>query len=302
MGLNEAHRFVCANHGEDKRLSEFLNAIGQYAFLRHALLAGALASAACGVIGSFVIIRRIVFISGGIAHTVLGGMGIAYWMGADPLYGALIASLVAALTIGLVSLRMREHEDTVIGALWAVGMAVGILFIARAPGYNVDLMSYLFGDILLVDRKDLILIGVLDAAILAVVALRYRQLMAVCFDEEHARLQGIHVEANYLLLLCLIALTVVTLIQVVGLILVIALLTLPAAIAHQYTRSMAMMMLVAVALGFGFTVAGLAVSYQPNLPTGATIVLLAGVTYLASTVGRALWDGWRRRKMKADGQ
>ena len=278
-------------------MSEFLNAVGQYAFLRHALLAGALAAVACGVVGSFVIVRRIVFISGGIAHTVLGGMGIAYWMGADPLYGALVASLVAALTIGLVSLRVREHEDTVIGALWAVGMAVGILFIARAPGYNVDLMSYLFGDILLVDHRGLMLIGALDAAILAVVALRYRQLMAVCFDEEHARLQGINVEVNYLLLLCLIALTVVTLIQVVGLILVIALLTLPAAIAHQYVRSMAAMMAVAVVLGFGFTVAGLAASYRPDLPTGATIVLLAGAAYLASAVGKAFWNRWRRRRM-----
>ncbi len=255
--------------------------------MQYALLAGLLASVACGVIGAYVVVRRIVSISGGIAHAVLGGMGVAYFLGASPMLGALAAALVSALVIGWNSLRAKQHEDTLIGALWAVGMAIGILFISRTPGYSIDLMSYLFGDILLVPRGDLYLMAGLDTAIIVLVLLLYRQFLAVCFDEEFARLQGVRVEAVYLLLLCLIALTVVTLIKIVGLILVIALLTLPAAIALHYVRSLGKVMLLAAVLGFVFTSGGLAISYQPDLPTGATIILLAGVSYLVSMLLKA---------------
>lgn len=279
-------------------MSAFLGALSHHAFLQHALLAGLLASIGCGVMGTYVVVKRITFLAGGIAHTVLGGMGIAYYLGYSPFAGALLSALLSALLIGWISLRWRQHEDTLIGALWAVGMAVGILFISRTPGYNVDLMSYLFGNILMVPRQSLYLMGLLDGVILLTVLLFYRQLLAVAFDEEFARLRGVSVNFFYLLLLCMVALTVVLLIQVVGLILVIALLTLPAAIAGQYTHSLASMMGLAVALGMVFTSGGLALSYSPDLPAGATIILLAGGAYLLSTLSLGLWRRWGRYQAK----
>ena len=275
-------------------MSAFLDALAQHAFLQQALAAGMLASIACGIVGSYVVVRRISYLAGGVAHTVLGGMGIAYFLGKSPIGGALIAALLAALIIGWVSLRFRQHEDTIIGALWAVGMALGILFISRTPGYNVDLMSYLFGNILMVSRSDLLLMAGLDSVIVVLVWLFRKQFLAVCFDEEFARLRNVPVDVFYLGLLLIVALTVVILIQVVGLVLVIALLTLPAAIASQYARSLSVMMLVATILGILFTGAGLALSYEPDLPAGATIILLAGLVYLLSALGRGLWLRWRR--------
>jgi zinc transport system permease protein len=283
-------------------MSAFLAALATQSFLQHALAAGVLASIACGIVGSYVVVKRIGYLAGGVAHTVLGGMGIAYFLGKSPIGGALVAALLAAAIIGWVNLRLRQHEDTIIGALWAVGMAIGVLFISRTPGYNVDLMSYLFGNILMVPREDLLLMAGLDAVIVALVVLFRKQFLAVCFDEEFARLRGVPVGLFYLLLLWMVALTVVILIQVVGLILVLALLTLPAAIAGQYTRTLAAMMLVATLLGMIFTGAGLALSYEPDLPAGATIILLAGVAYLCSALGRGVWLLWRRGAVPSAGK
>jgi zinc transport system permease protein len=261
---------------------EFVNALLTQGFLQNALMAALLASFGCGIIGTFVVVKRIGYLAGGIAHSVLGGLGIAYYLGADPRAGAMVAAVAAALIIGGVSLRWKQHEDIVIGALWAIGMAIGIVFISQTPGYNVDLMSYLFGNILMVSRTDLYVMAGLDVAVGALVALFYKQLVAVCFDEEFARIRGVSVGAVYLLLLGMVAVTVVSLIQVVGLILVIALFTLPAAIAGQFVGSVAAMIVAACALGAVFGFAGLGVSYASNLPSGATIILLAGIAYLIS--------------------
>ena len=261
---------------------EFFISLKTHTFLLHALIAGFLASIACGIMGSFVVAKRITFISGGIAHSVLGGMGIAYYYGFHPLHGAIVAAIIAAFLIGLISLKTSQNEDTLIGALWAVGMAVGVIFISRTPGYNADLMSYLFGNILMVAREDLWLIAGLDLIILVVVVTAYRKFLALCFDEEFAELQGLRVQAYYFLLLCLIALTVVILIYVVGLILVIALLTLPAAIAGHYGRSLPRIMVIATVCGMCFTFLGLALSYGPNLPAGATIIIIAGIGFILS--------------------
>lgn len=276
-------------------MMEFLEALRQHAFLQNAVMAGLLASLACGIIGTYVVVKRIVFISGGISHTVLGGMGIAYFLGGNPIHGAMAAAVLSALIIGVVSLRVRQHEDTLIGALWAIGMAIGVLFISRTPGYNVDLMSYLFGNILLVPREDLYLIALLDGVIIITVLLLYKRFLAICFDSEFARIQGVAVEGLYLLLLCLIALTVVILIRVVGIILVIALLTLPAAIAGQFSRSLAGMMVVASGVGALVTLTGLAVSYQPDLPAGATIIIIAAAAYLLSLGIKTALEQYRRR-------
>ncbi|MFB1485786.1 MULTISPECIES: metal ABC transporter permease [unclassified Thiocapsa] len=265
-------------------MQDFIQALGQHAFLQTALLAGLLASLGCGVIGTFVVVKRIAFMAGGIAHSVLGGMGAALYFGFDPLLGALAAAVLSALLIGGVRLAWNAQEDTLIGALWAIGMAIGILFIAKTPGYTTDLMSFLFGNILLVPRRELWFMAGLDLVLLITVMLFYRQLLAVTFDEEFARLRGVPVAFFYLLLLCLVAVTVVLLIQVVGLILVIALLTLPAAIAGHYVHSLGGMMLIATLLGGVFTSAGLALSYGPDLPAGPTMILLAGSVYVVSAV------------------
>jgi zinc transport system permease protein len=261
-------------------VSEFLGALATHGFLQNALIAAVLAGIGCGIVGTFVLVKRIGYLAGGIAHSVLGGMGVAYYLGADPRAGAAVAAVAAALVIGWVSLHWKQHEDVIIGALWATGMAVGIVFISRAPGYNVDLMSYLFGNILLVSRSDLVLMATLDAVVIVLVLLFNKQLVAVCFDEEFARVRGVPVGAVYLLLLCMVAVTVVALIQVVGLILVIALFTLPAAVAGQFVTSVVTTMLGACALGAAFGIGGLALSYATNLPSGATIILLAGLAYL----------------------
>ncbi len=272
-------------------MSEFLHAVMRYEFIQMALITGVLASIACGVIGTYVVVRRITYIAGGIAHCVLGGMGAARylqavygWDAAHPIYGALAAALVAAVIIGLVSLHAKEREDTAIGALWAIGMATGILFISKTPGYGEDLMGYLFGNILMVSSHDLLMIAVLDIVVVAVGLLFFRQLKAVCFDEEFARLRGLNVEFYYLMLLCLIALTVVLLITVVGIILVIALLTLPVAIAGRFSKGLGQMMVLSIVLCAVFTSLGLAISYTPDLPGGATIVLLAGAAYLITII------------------
>ena len=275
---------------------EFIEVLKSHDFMQNAVIIGLLASVACGVMGTYVVVKRIVFISGGISHAVLGGMGIAYYYGYHPIHGAVVSALVAAVVIGLVSLRYHQYEDTIIGALWAIGMAVGILFIYKTPGYSIDLMSYLFGNILMVKRESVYMLAALDMLIIVLVFLFYKRFLAVCFDEEYSELQGIGVVTTYLLLLCLIALTVVILIQVVGLILVIALLTLPAATARYYAHSLVQMMILASLLGVVFTSSGLIVSYQPDLPAGATIVLIAGLAYLLATALNGFALRFRRRR------
>ncbi len=273
---------------------EFWEMLWKFDFLRRAMLAGLLASVACGVVGSYVVAKRIVFISGGIAHAVLGGMGIAYYLGLHPLSGALIAAPLAAVIIGLASLYAGEREDTLIGATWVIGMAIGILFISKTPGYNIDLMGYLFGSILMVLPSDLYLIAATDTVALLLVLLFHKQFLAVCFDKEYAQLQGTAADLFYLALLCLVSVTVVVLIPVVGIILVIALLTFPAAIAGQYVSGLLGMMMLATAISAVLTSVGLGLSYWADLPGGATIVLLCGVVYVLSMVQSSV-PLWRRK-------
>jgi len=276
-------------------MPEFFSAVVEHGFLQSAVVAGLLASIGCGVMGTYVVVKRIAFLAGGIAHSVLGGMGAAVYYGFDPLAGALIAAIISALLIGWVRLQWQAQEDTLIGALWAIGMAVGILFIAKTPGYQTDLMSYLFGNILLVPEKSLWFMAALDALLLIIVGTYHRQFLAVVFDEEFARLRGIPVTFFYLLLLVMVAITVVLLIQVVGLILVLALLTLPAAVAGHYVHSLGRMMLLATLLGSAVSLSGLALSYGPDLPAGPTIILLAGAVYVISALATRAVAGRKAR-------
>lgn len=259
-------------------------------FLRHALIAGLLASVSFGMVGSFVVARRITYIAGAIAHAVLAGIGAALYYRAvadlpwlHPMHGAVAAALTAALLIGLVSLFARQREDTVIGAIWAVGMAVGLIFLAKTPGY-VDPMSYLFGNILLISQQDLWMVAGLDLLVVVLGVLFYNKLVGISFDEEFARVRGIRTDAYYLLLLILTALTVVLLLTVVGLVMVIALLTLPAGAAGQLTRRMWQMMALSIAFCMVFTTGGLGLSYMQDLPAGPIIIVVAGGFYLLVTL------------------
>ncbi len=254
----------------------------QYEFMRNALMAGLLAALACGVIGVYVVVKRIVFISGGIAHTSFGGVGLGYLLNINPVLGALFFSLAAALGIGFIIRRTRLPEDTAIGVIWAAGMALGVIFIGLTPGYAPDLFSYLFGNILTVPAIDLVFMLILDIIIIAVVVIFYKEFLALSFDEEFSTVVGVPVETLYLILLSLIALTVVVLIRVVGIILVIALLTIPPALARQFTHDLRKMMLISVVLGIIFTFGGLWLSYELDIASGASIILLGSVVLVLS--------------------
>ena len=267
----------------------FFSALTQNPFLLSALVAGFAASFASGIIGSFVVVKRIVSISGSIAHSVLGGMGVFLWLRRTyniefltPLQGALFAGISSALLMGFIHLKYREREDTVIAAIWATGMSMGVIFIALTPGYNVELLNFLFGNILWVSHSDIALLLGLDVLVAVIVALFYRRFLAICFDEQQALLQKLPVASLYLLLLCLVAISVVLLIQVVGAILVISMLAIPAAIAGTFTHSLSKMMWIAVLLGALFTFLGMHLSYELNWPPGATISLISALFYCLS--------------------
>lgn len=250
-----------------------------FEFFRNALITGILASITCGIIGTYVVVRRMVAISGGISHAAFGGVGLGYFIGIDPLIGAAGFTVATALGMGALQLRARQQMDTIIGAVWAAGMALGILFVYMTPGFAPDLFSYLFGNILLVPRGDILLMAALTVTIVAIVAFLYREFQAVTFDPDYAKIMNLPVGRISLLLLVLIALTVVMLIRVVGIILVIALLTLPAAISRLYTTKIWSMMLGAVGFGIIFTVVGMWLSYLLDVPSGATIILVSTLAY-----------------------
>lgn len=263
-------------------------------FFRYALISGLLASISFGIIGSVVVVRRISYIAGAISHCVLAGVGLGLYLQQavgiawfTPFVGAILAALVAALILTAVSLHAKQREDSVIGALWAAGMAIGLLFIARTPGYN-DPMSYLFGNILLIGKTDLYFVLSLDLVVVVVVTVFYNKFQALCFDEEYARLRGLNTGILYLLLLCLIALTVVLLVRIVGIVMVIALLTLPAAMAGNFARSLWQMMLLATLFCALFIFSGLWLSYSLDLPSGPVIILLATLFYfvLVAALGK----------------
>lgn len=308
----------------------FFGDIADNPFLITGLLAGVLAGLACGVIGPYVIARRMAFLAGAIAHIAVGGIGAAIfvqyhlrqrladscqaagleelydrlpWFGTlDPLLptlGAFMAALAAAVLIGLAHQRVRERIDTLVGAMWAVGMAVGILLIKFTPGYHTELMTYLFGNIAYVPWGEIRLMIGLNAVLGVLVLLFHKRLLAVCLDEQHARLSGVNVTLVNIMLLCLVALTVICLIRVVGLILVLALLTLPAATAGHHLRRLVPMMLASTGLCILFTTLPRIAVYGTRLSPESVIVLLAAAVYLASALYRHLRERMGERKVGA---
>ena len=254
----------------------------QFEFMRNALMAGLLTSVACGVIGTFVVVNRIVFLSGGIAHAAYGGIGLAFFFGLPFVVGTLGFAILVAMVMAVVTLKTRHRSDTIIGVLWAIGMALGVILLDLSPGYNVDLMSFLFGSILAVPTADLWLMLVLNILILLTVGYFYNDFLALSYDEDFAKLRGVRVKLLYFVLLAMVALSVVMIIRIVGLILVIALLTIPPYIAEKHSGSLRAMMFISFLLSCLFTMVGLWVSYVFNLTSGATIIMVAGVCFFIS--------------------
>jgi len=231
-------------------------------------------------------VKRIAGLAGAISHAVLGGIGLALFLaakgiipGLPPIAGALVFAIIAAALIGFVSLKAKQREDTVINALWAIGMSIGIVFIAKTPGY-ADPMSYLFGNILLVSTSDLILLGILDLVVILLAWRYYPQIEASAFDEEFARTRGVNTDAVFLVILAVTAIAVVLLQTFVGIVMVIAMLTLPAGTSGFFAKNLAGMMVLATIFSLAFSVAGLIVSWSLDLPSGAVVVLVAGATFL----------------------
>lgn len=277
----------------------FFQDLLRFPFLQYAVLAAVLASVAGGVMGSLVVVRRTTYLAGAISHCVLAGLGLARFLQRGcgitwftPMLGAALAAVAAAALIAWLTVRHRQRTDTALSIVWASGMAIGVSFLAATPGYQDDLMSYLFGSILLVDPAELALMAGLDLLVVAIIGLFYNSFLAVGFQPDLARLRGVRVALVETVFLLLTALTVVLLVKVAGIVLALAILTLPAATAGLLTRRLVPMMVVAALLCFATTVGGLALSYAPGWPPGATIVELAVVVYLA-TVG---WHRWRRTR------
>ncbi len=268
------------------------------------LLAGVLAGLACGVIGPYVVTRRIVFLGGAIAHVAVGGLGAAIYLRYHyptifdwllPIHGAALVSVLAAALLAVLHLRVRERADTLIGALWAVGMAVGILLIKLTPGYQTELMGYLFGNLSFVSWHDVVLMTALDVVIVVTALIFHKRFLAICLDPEQAELQGVSLLGTELVMLILVALTVITLTQVVGLILVIALLSLPAVTAGHHLRRLAPMICASVVLAILLTTVPRIVVYGSQISPEPAIVLTAAAVFLVSLAVRRFRHGAARR-------
>jgi len=262
-----------------------------YDFIRQAVFAALLASFLCGVIGTFVVVKRLVFISGGVSHAAFGGLGVCYYLGVEPLIGAGVVAIVSALLVAVGGRRWVRSQDAVIGILWSVGMAIGVVFVALSPGYAPNLMTYLFGNILTVSHGAVLVTFWFTLVVLGFALLFFKEFVAVSFDEEFARVQGVPVGVFMAILMVMVALSVVLLIQLVGIILVIALLTIPPVISLMLTRGFVSVILVSTFIGALMTLGGLALSYVFDLPSGPTMVLLGALLMLPAY----LWQRLVRR-------
>ena len=249
----------------------------QYDFIQNALISGILISIAAGIIGSLVVVNKITFLTGGIAHSSYGGIGLAIYLGIPVLFGATIFAVITAILIAIITLKNRNRIDAIIGMMWASGMAIGIIFVDLTPGYNVDLMSYLFGSIIAVSDDDIKYMFVMDIFIIGVIVYFYKEILAVSYDSEFATLRGINVKFFYTLILILAALCVVAAIKAVGLILVIALLTIPTYLAESFASRLSTMMIISSILATIFTILGLIISYLYDISSGASIIMVAVV-------------------------
>ncbi|MGL1891079.1 MAG: metal ABC transporter permease [Spirochaetaceae bacterium] len=285
-------------------MNEFIGAVLNPAipFLRNALIIGLLSSISFGVIGTFVVIRKISYIAGAISHSVLAGIGFAIyaneaygWTWFHPTLGAFIAAIISALIIGFVKMYANQREDSVIGAIWAIGMAVGLLFISKTNGYT-DPMSYLFGNILIVSNTDLYLVTILDIIVITVGILFFNKLQASSFDPEYTAIRGGNPNFYYFVILILTAITVVLMTTIIGIVMVIALLTIPSAISGLFFRRLSPIILTTICLTMIFSISGITISYITDTPSGPVIIILAGFTYLLTLIIKSVYKFILRQK------
>lgn len=255
-----------------------------YTFIQNAFMAAILASIVCGIIGTIIVEKQLVSMSGGIAHTSFGGIGLGYLLGIEPIIGGLVFSVFASLGISTIKRNTNTNSDTLIGMFWAVGMALGILFISLTPGYTPDITSYLFGDILTVSTLYIHMMIILGLVIVVCITSSFNYWKAYLFDEEFTQVLGVNILVFEYILFILISLSIVILIKVVGIILAIALLTIPPAISKLITYNLKYMMILSSILGIIFSISGLIISYLYNIPSGATIILLSVIGYFVVTV------------------
>jgi ABC-type Mn2+/Zn2+ transport system permease subunit len=274
---------------------EFIQEIFNYRFLGHAALAAVLSGIACGIVGSYIVSRRLVFMSGGITHASFGGIGIAYYLGINPLIGALIFAIGSAFGIELFSRRGKISEDAATGILWSVGMSVGVIFVFLTPGYAPNLMSFLFGNILLVDAGNLLWLCVLDAVLILLFGLCYRAIVYTAFDREFAATQRLPVGVIGYAMMTVVAATIVLNIKTMGIVLLMSLLTMPVVIAGTLTRDYRRMTLWACGIGSAATLGGLYVSYVSNVPSGAAAIAVLAVVYGLARVVQACRRSRQRR-------
>ncbi len=272
----------------------------QFEFARNALTAGLLAGIICGIIGALVVVNRIVFLSGGIAHSAYGGIGMAFYFNWPYMAGAIGFSFAAAMIMAMISIGAKHRADTVIGVVWAVGMASGVIFTDLTPGYNADMMSYLFGGILAVSKSDIQCMLAAAVIITGIVTFRYRDLLALSYDEEFARIRGIPTRALYFIMIGMTAIAVVLIIRITGLILVIALLTIPPFIMEKRAKSLAGMMAGSGILGSAFIFVGLWLSWKFNLTSGAAVIMVGGTTFFLSLMAERVVLFFQKRACHDD--
>jgi len=270
----------------------------QYKFITNSLIAGILASISCGIIGTYIVTRRMVFLSGGITHASFGGIGIGYYFGFNPIISAAIFGILSALGIEFVSKKTEVREDSVIGILWSFGMAIGIMFVFLTPGYAPNLMSYLFGSILTVSTLDIWLMLVLSLILALVFIFFFRVILFISYDQEYARTHNIAVNLINYILISLVALTIVLNIKVVGIILVLSLLTIPQSVANLYTKNFKNIILISIVIGLVGAFMGLIISYKINIPSGASIIFSLVMLFLIAKAFQILLKRNKLRNQK----
>ncbi len=268
----------------------------KYEFIQNAFLAALLMSVTCGIIGTYIVSRRMVFISGGITHASFGGVGIGYFFGFPPLAGAALFAVLAALTTENLTRRKVMRNDSIIAIMWSLGMALGIIFVYLTPGYAPNLMSFLFGSIITVSKTDLWLMLILATVVSAFFVILFKPILFIAFDEQFAKTRGIPVMLLNYLLIILVALTIVLSIRIAGIILVLSVLTIPQNIANLFTNRFGRIMIGSIVLGFIASVAGLVISYYLDLPSGATIIFCLVVMYIAARFIKVVTFGGRKQK------
>ena len=267
----------------------------QYTFIQHALIGSLLASIACGLVGTYIVTRRLVFISGGLTHASFGGIGLGLYTGVPPILAAAVFAVLSAFGVEWLSKRKEMREDSAIAVFWALGMAVGVMFPLLSPGFAPDLSAYLFGNILTITRGDLLLLGCV-AGVLAVFFTLFRHpIVYVAFDREFARSQGLRVQLLEYVLMMFIALTIVACLRMVGIVLVISLLTIPQMTANLFSQRFAGIVWLSIGIGYLSCLGGLYLSFRENIPSGASIIFFSIVIYAVCKVGKSLWT-YRRRK------